>query len=41
VKKVEALTEDLRLMLLLDAKALTRVHPPEALFEHASNLVKP
>src|SRR5262245_64730279 len=41
VKKVEALAEDLRLMLPLDAQALTRVHSPEAFLEPVADFVRP
>jgi hypothetical protein len=39
VKKVDALAEDLRLMVLLDAKALPRVPPPETLLKDCQNIL--
>src|SRR6476646_11422915 len=39
MKPVETLAEYLGFMLALDAKSLPRVHAPEALFQHAANLV--
>ena len=39
VKKVYALAEDLRLMVLLDPEALSRVTPPETLLKDCQNFL--
>src|SRR6478609_647299 len=39
VKEVYALAEDLRLMILLDRKAIPRVLPPETLFKDCQNIL--
>ena len=38
VKEVYALAEDLRLMVLLDPEALSRMTPPETLLKHFLNI---
>ena len=39
VKEVHALAENLRLMILLDRKAIPRVLPPETLFKDCQNIL--
>jgi hypothetical protein len=39
VKEVYALPEDLRLMVLLDPEALSRVLPPETLLKDCQNIL--
>jgi hypothetical protein len=39
VEKVYALAEDLRLMILLDPEALSRVPPPETLLKDRQNIL--
>jgi hypothetical protein len=39
VKEVYALAEDLRLMVLLDPEALSRVTPPESLLKDCQNIL--
>ena len=39
MKEIEAMTENLGLMFLLNSKALPRMHPPEPCFENQRNFV--